>query len=276
VEGGSPWILDSLFTANEAQGAGGEDGGGAIFIAPGTTGAEPLIDGCTFLSNLSASHGGAVQASQGSALTLTASRFAGNQADGLGGGLALAEADAFVDGVLFQGNLAASGGAVLSATDLAEVTLAHLTVLENEAIAGYGGGVAFDASDTTLSSSILGWPAGGGVLGWVTDDYAVDPSPTVAYSLFWSPTGASLYSNFATLSPPGQDGNVLADPDFTAFDADGDLLDDDLTPLAGSPALDAGDPAADWDDADGTRSDMGGLGGPTPYEPVPTCFGSVP
>ena len=276
IEGGSPWILDSLFVANEAQGAGHSDGGGAIFIAPGTTDAEPIIDGCTFLSNISASHGGGVHAADGSTLTLTATRFAGNQADGMGGGLALNEADALVDGVLFQGNVAASGGALISATDLADVTLAHLTVLENDATTGYGGGIAFEADNTLLTSSILGWPVGGGVLGWVTDDYAIDPSPTIEYSLFWSPTGASLWSNFATLSPTGSDGNISVDPDFLSFDADGDLLDDALELSTASSAADAGDPASDWLDLDGTLSDMGGLGGQTPYEPVPTCFGSTP
>ncbi len=278
IEGGSPLIYDSLFMDNEALGAGGEDGGGAIYIAPSSTGGDvdPVIHGCTFLSNVSASHGGGVHAFEDTSLTVTASRFAGNVSDGMGGGLALSEADALVDGALFQGNLATSGGALISGTDFVTVTLAHLTVLENDAVSGYGGGVAFEADNTILSSSILGWPTGGGVIGWVTDDYAVEPVPTIEYSLFYDPTGASLYSNFGALSPPGSDGNISSDPHFAAYDADGDLLDDSLVLDTISPAIDAGDPADDLIDTDGSSSDMGGLGGLTPYEPVPTCFGSMP
>ncbi len=278
IEGGSPLISESLFYGNEALGAGGEDGGGAIYIGPSTTGGEvaPVIDACTFVSNVSASHGGGVHAFEETSVTVTASRFAGNVSDGMGGGLALSEAEALVDGVLFQGNLATSGGGVISATDFVSVNLAHLTVIENDAVSGYGGGVAFEADNTTLSSSILGWPAGGGVIGWVTDDYAIEPAPSIEYSLFYDPAGAGLYSNFAALSPPGEDGNVSGDPLFAAFDADGDLLDDSLELDPGSPAVDAGDPDEAWLDADGSTSDMGGLGGPTPYEPAATCFGSLP
>ena len=278
VSGGSPQILDSLFYNNQADGAGGEDGGGAIFIEPssGAIATAPLIDGCTFLSNYAASHGGAVCAFTGSSVSVTASRFAGNESGGIGGGLMLSEADALVDGVLFQGNTAVSGGAVGSATDDVAVTLTHLTVLENDAVTGYGGGIGFEADNTTLSSSILAWPVSGGLVGWFTDDTSEPPEPTIVYNLFWDPSGGSLYANFGDLDLVGTEGNIGEDPAFTTFDDDGDLLDDTLTLGSSSPAIDAGDPDADWNDADGSRSDMGGLAGPTPYEPAPSCYGSTP
>lgn len=50
-------------------------------------------------------------------------------------------------------------------------------------------------------------------------------------------------------------GNIAADPSFVAASANGDASDDDLTLVAGSPCIDAGDPALL--DPDGTRSDMG-------------------
>jgi MYXO-CTERM domain-containing protein len=51
-----------------------------------------------------------------------------------------------------------------------------------------------------------------------------------------------------------------ADPKLVAWSADGDCTNDDVTLLAGSPALDRGDPAVL--DRDGSRSDLGATGGP--------------
>lgn len=51
------------------------------------------------------------------------------------------------------------------------------------------------------------------------------------------------------------DGNLAADPGFT------DPANGDFRPLAGSPQVDAGDPGATWNDADGTRNDIGATGG---------------
>jgi len=58
------------------------------------------------------------------------------------------------------------------------------------------------------------------------------------------------------------DGNILDDPQFTAFSADGDPLNDTLTLLSGSACIDAGTPDAAANDSDGTRADIGAFGGP--------------
>jgi hypothetical protein len=151
----------------------------------------------------------------------------------------------------------------------------HLTLLENEGTSGFGGGIAFQDDGVTVDSSILGWATTGGVLGWTTDDYSIEPSYTVQYSLLYDPAGSWLYSNFASDTDlVGTLGNLGTDPAFTAFDADGGTLDDDLTLTSSSPARDAGSPLLL--DLDGSAADIGGLGGLTPYEPISSCFGSVP
>ncbi len=56
------------------------------------------------------------------------------------------------------------------------------------------------------------------------------------------------------------DGIVEADPLFA------DANDGDFSLLPGSPAMDAGDPDPQYNDADGTRNDMGAFGGPEEAE----------
>jgi len=56
-----------------------------------------------------------------------------------------------------------------------------------------------------------------------------------------------------------------ADPLFTAFDADGPAIDDDLHLHPTSPCIDAGYPEEDFNDPDGTRGDLGVYGGPLAF-----------
>lgn len=82
---------------------------------------------------------------------------------------------------------------------------------------------------------------------------------TVAYNLFGSyPLGPTLDG----IDPIGTDGNLSGDPELMAYSNDGDPNNDDfaLSPL--SPAIDAGDPADAYRDLNGSRNDMGNLGGP--------------
>ncbi len=277
IQGGSPLIQDCYFSGNFAYGGGGDDGGGAIFIdfSDDDPDAETLIDGCTFLQNYSASGGGAMKATGD--VTITATRFAGNEADGMGGALYIQDSDAFVDGVLFQGNTAASAGAVWCQPGTYRIELYHVTMLENSANTGYGGAVMFDGDNTTISSSILAWPGNGGLLGCEHDDEEGYPAPTLEYSLYYDPDGDGFLSNCSGhLDVVDVNGNISLDPQFSDYDDYDALLDDDLTLEAGSPARDVGNPDSQWNDADGSTSDMGGLGGATPYEPVDDCIGSIP
>ena len=51
-------------------------------------------------------------------------------------------------------------------------------------------------------------------------------------------------------------------PELTAYSADGNPDNDDLTLTAQSPEVDAGPPSPDFNDADGSRNDRGATGGP--------------
>ena len=79
---------------------------------------------------------------------------------------------------------------------------------------------------------------------------AWDLTPMEAnYNVFWD-NGVD-YSTEVTGT-----GNLYVDPLFT------DAASEDFTLMAGSPAVDAGDPAALFDDADASRNDIGRYGGP--------------
>jgi hypothetical protein len=57
-------------------------------------------------------------------------------------------------------------------------------------------------------------------------------------------------------------GNLEIDPKFVLVTNDGDWTNDDLTLKSTSPARDAGNPDPLYDDADGSRGDLGAYGGP--------------
>lgn len=79
-------------------------------------------------------------------------------------------------------------------------------------------------------------------------------SMAVEYTLFHGLTYATCQGSCAE-SPSGT-GCVVADPRFVDEES-GDYHLDDF-----SPAVDAGNPASAYNDADGTRNDMGVYGGP--------------
>jgi hypothetical protein len=83
--------------------------------------------------------------------------------------------------------------------------------------------------------------------------------PSLVYS--------DLYGNDAgnylgLVDVTGSNGNISADPLFLALTDDVDASNEDLHLQTGSPAIDAGHSNASFNDADGSRNDMGAYGGP--------------
>jgi hypothetical protein len=113
------------------------------------------------------------------------------------------------------------------------------------------GVLAYTSSSITVENSVL-WSTGTTSTGL----QMAGGEATVTYSDFFG-MQCPYYSNESQCSQsvPGT-GNLSQDPRFV--DADGG----DFTLDTFSPCIDAGDPAAAFDDPDGTRNDMGGYGGP--------------
>jgi hypothetical protein len=80
-------------------------------------------------------------------------------------------------------------------------------------------------------------------------------TPLVEYSDFYTFTYPYVVGSQYHETPPGTS-NIEVDPRFADADA-GDFTLDEFSPL-----IDAGNPAAAYDDTDGTRNDIGPSGGP--------------
>lgn len=152
-----------------------------------------------------------------------------------------------------------STGAALCVNDNAVVTLINSTVFDTRPESGEGAiQVDGDPAFVEIRNTIVA----------ETDGYALSCVGTLGP---WDYNDA--YSTlFGTQIDPActatGTGNLSEDPDFITATADGDPTNDDLHlldnfPLV-SPCVDAGDPAAAYDDADGSRNDMGAYGGPDP------------
>ena len=170
----------------------------------------------------------------------------------VGGGLACTGAITWEQGIL-SGNVSTLGGAALAVYE-GRLAGRWLTVAGNAGQSDLllpDGEAVVELSDSVLvagSSEVL------------LDDEDDDLS---AFTVVWSDVvhlGGGELARHPDDDPSSDTGNISLDPEFVAFSDDGDATNDDLHLAAGSPCVDAGDPAEL--DADGTRSDMGAYGGP--------------
>ncbi len=283
-DGGGIWassvvVSSSTFSANSADDAGGgifasgdatigsstiagnsaEDGGGVY--ADG----DVTVTSSTISGNSADYDGGGIYADGD--LTVTSSTIAGNSADYDGGGI-YAYGDVRVTSSTISGNSAAYDGGGIHADG--EVTVTSSTIAGNSAFR-HGGGIYADSDVTVISSTIAGNSAvrrGGGIYADSVDQVTIENSIvalntddgtapdldvgggtlSVEYSLIGDSTGTDLTE--APVGAPDENGNLIGgagqgtiDP-FLAPLADNGGPTLTLALLAGSPAIDAGDPAA--------------------------------
>jgi hypothetical protein len=178
----------------------------------------------------------------------------------------------------FVGNTASYGGGVENDAGRFEAT--NVVFARNFATE-HGGGVQSMAGTTILTNvlSVLNdSPLSGGLF------LGPGATATVTNSAFWrADTGSCIwaegggsftgsYNNvfgctgggyYGIDDPTGTNGNISVEPIFTAVADDEHWANDDwhLDPDH-SPMVDAGDPSPAFDDADGTRNDIGAYGGP--------------
>jgi hypothetical protein len=199
--GTSPTVVNCTFLNNEAM----YEGGGML-----NDGASPSVINCRFLGNL-AYFGGGMSNIFGSPL-VTNCLFSGNvvQFDGTGGGMDnFTYSDATIVNCSFSNNSAASGGAIHNGNGSNPVIASSVM----------WGNVASFAGNELLNS--------GGA------------NPLVRYCNIAGSGGSDVW-----VPEFGQDGggNVDADPLFADADGADDqpgTADDDLSPLPGSPSIDA-------------------------------------
>ena len=243
VDGGSLTVRSSTF--REGQAATGD--GGAIYCGAGPC----TIEDTLFVRNAAGSDGGAV-AGEAGVVTVKDSRFCDNLALERAGALEL-HGPAEVLRSVFVGNVAETGpgGAVL----FAEPALLRLSHNDFAANAAAEGGAAVHIGEGSIAADhnlFLDHPASLPIL-----SLAQDPGDALAYTLFWNNAGEP------STHGEGRDA-VHADPLLENLDY-GDCEGSDMHLAAGSPAIDAGDPASP--DLDGSPADIGAFG---PIDPNPT------
>ena len=259
-------MSDTLFSGNQVL-----DGfrGGAWYVDAFVRPAELLR--CHFEDNL-AGEGGAlyVNGTQcgGAEFSLSGSTFVGNatHAGGAGGALYLGNSCGRVDNCTFAGNTAGVGGAVAMIGEALQVRPAFFNCAFSGNQAGTGGALSMRGNlvPTLLNASIVGNSAdvsGGGVHAGLWNGVPTPPQPRLVNSILWGNADAGGSGEAAQItvaagipqvnscivqgytgSLPGV-ASLGADP--LLADADGaddqlGTLDDDLTLLAGSPAIDSG------------------------------------
>lgn len=198
--------------------------GGGIYT--GRSGLD-LVDSVV-ADNEAGGNGGGIHAYNGG-VDLANVLVARNHADGLGGGLDVGGyVPDYFENVVVVGNDAQNGGAM------------H--------VGGWG-------YYPVIVNSVIAWNEGiDGVGGFLVDTYG---TLDISYSDLWANAGDLV--DPGQPDPVGVDGNVAVEPEFVSM-AGSRWKRWDLHLQAGSPLIDAGDPALS--DPDGTRSDVGLYGGP--------------
>lgn len=268
LRNGDAAVLENEFLGNDAGFGGLEDGndGGAIFVRGGA----PTIEG-----NI----------------------FEGNTA-GDGGAMWFAYADAVVVSNLIAGNLVADvpeephkggqGGGVDIQIGTENFIFSGNLVVGNEA-ATIGGGVCVyelgaNLGNPRIVNNVIAFntvtdPVDGVLLGAGFASYALT-APVVLNNAIVHNEGPGVHLTTGTdfrynlmddnttvyagpRDPTSTTGFLTGDPRFLSLSDDGDWRNDDWRLRGNSPMIDAGDPTIT--DLDGTRSDIGADGGPTPY-----------
>jgi hypothetical protein len=223
---GNLTLMGSTITGNSAS----SGSGGGIMEFGGTV----TIVRSTIRDNTALGHGGGISHGDGQ-LAITESTISGNEAGGDGGGVYLGKTFATLTSSTISGNTAGQrGGGIFTFAAIQFLTsvIRHSTITNNSAPAGQGGGLAslgVDTSPTNVDSTIIAGNVGGDVHSFSGTNLFLSEG----YNLIG--TGNAL----GAFNQPGDQTGV--DPLLGPMaDNGGPTMTHAL--LAGSPAIDAGDP----------------------------------
>ncbi len=251
-------ISNCRFEANTAS------SGGGLYVLYSDS--NPTILLTTFIGNVATGSGGAI-AIQHSYPSFQSCLILDNEASNGGGAYSLNNTGGppeFIN-CLFSGNSASSQGGALYQNGVGSTynpnppILTNCTMAYNSAITGAGGvmsktGHATINNDAIIDSCILWGNDKNGA-----DDEAAQVSlagvaEVIKYTCVQGWTGSL-----------GGPGNIGDDPLFIDADGFDDVFgteDDNYRLMFNSPCINTGNPAAGYEDPDGSRNDMGAYGGP--------------
>jgi len=210
--------------------------GGGIYSKKGSL----LLDSVKLLRNSAAIFGGAVTMEDTTTCTLSGCQVSWNGAI-LGAGIYASGGELYADHSLYVGNNSGNSGGGLYMSTLSAGSFIGNTMDRNTAAAN-GGGVMIATSGIDFVNNIIANSTNYGI-------YCSGPAlPVVKYNDVWNNSTGDYFG-----IAPGE-GAVSSDPMF----ADTALTDYHLA--VHSPAIDAGDTSAVYNDPDGSRGDMGWMG----------------
>ncbi len=267
ISGGTVTINETEVAENTAQGAGGG------IQAEETT--ALAFFGLTLEANSSHEAGGALALTPGDNTTLVfigQTAMNANEAP-LGGGLYLDGWNAIVQQCWITGNTADESGAGILAAD-STLDASNMLVLANMA-GEFGGGIAVDNSHGHVANLTLARNSavqGGSGIAVLTNRTPVFRNNIISHgdsSAVLAPESAGSAFTYNDIYPGRVEGatldetNLFSDPLFVTDIADSDAPPEawDLHLQDDSPCRNAGSPDPTYDDADGSRNDMGAYGG---------------
>ncbi|MHC4113136.1 MAG: right-handed parallel beta-helix repeat-containing protein, partial [Planctomycetota bacterium] len=249
ISGGGAVLDGFTVTAGNAAGLIPTGQGGGIYIATGS----PILVKCTFIHNKADRGGGASNSNYGSDdPSFISCKFIGNSA-GVGGGMESQGGEPSLTSCVFSGNTSTGAGGGLNNIGNSNATMTNCTLSGNSAV--NGGGIY--NSHATASVEVLN------CIFWSnSDNGGSDESAQIHIS---DGTVSVDYTCVKGLSGGlGGTGNIGGDPLFVDADGTDDVIgteDDDVHLSEGSPCIDTGHPAVQYEDIDGSRNDMGAYGG---------------
>ncbi len=200
-----------------------------------------------------ADQGGGAYVGDAAVVDWSHSYIAENEA-GDGGGLNVDGATLSATNVLFAFNDADTDGGGLFSQNAGVATLVNSNAAHNTSATGTSRGDAiYGSSGTTLTA--------------MNSIFHTNSAQPVVYSAgTWAGTYNDVYnagagSRYAGTAAAGT-GSVGTNPQWQSITNDSNIWNDDWSLQSTSPAINTGDPAAIYNDADGSRNDMGITGGP--------------
>ncbi len=246
-------------TAGNATGPFPDNIGGGILTTPGS----PTLVKCTFVHNMADRGGGANNwgYTTGSP-TFIQCKFIGNSA-GVGGGMESQGGAPTLTNCVFSGNTSTGSGGGLLNMGYSNATLVNCTLSGNSAVNGGGISNSWSTASVEVLNCILWDNSDSGGSDESAQIHNVDGTVSVDYTCVQGLSGGL-----------GGTGNIGGDPQFVDADGADDVIgtaDDDVHLMEDSPCIDAGHPAIEYQDIDGSRNDMGAYGGQFGeiYEPSP-------
>ena len=249
ISGGGAVLDGFTVTAGNAVGSNPTGQGGGIYIATGS----PILVKCTFIRNKAMRGGGASNSNYSADdPSFISCKFIGNSA-GVGGGMESQGGEPSLTNCVFSGNTSTGAGGGLNNIGFSEATMTNCTLSGNSAV--NGGGIY--NSHATASVEVLNC-----ILSSNSDNGGSDESAQIHIAMG---TVSVDYTCVKGLSGGlGGTGNIGDDPLFVDADGADNVVgteDDDVHLLEGSPCIDTGHPAVQYEDIDGSRNDMGAYGG---------------